>query len=255
METLTRRQTECLRMSVALTDKEIARTLGIAPKTVDGHIHAAMRRLGVSSRRTAALMLLADVASAEATNESRPSSDDLEALVPVIQALERRSAEAVDLSELTAALRDSGPWTHGYRARNSLLGSVIVGVSSAGLLAIIAVSLHFSDGFTHLSWSSAYTHLEWLWLTVSWLLIFILSGEKFVSDATMSSGTADDVTYARETFALALGGAGLLTIVFVAVLCAVLGAGAHMILAPVGAIAWLTSANMLRAREVRHGEV
>lgn len=54
---LTPRQEECLRLSANMTDKEMARTLGISPKTVSLHISEAMRRLEVGSRRAARLKL------------------------------------------------------------------------------------------------------------------------------------------------------------------------------------------------------
>tara|TARA_R110002051_G_scaffold316223_1_gene395516 strand:+ start:701 stop:1108 length:408 start_codon:yes stop_codon:yes gene_type:complete len=54
---LTPRQEECLRLSANMTDKEMARVLGISPKTVSLHISESMRRLGVSSRRAARLRL------------------------------------------------------------------------------------------------------------------------------------------------------------------------------------------------------
>lgn len=54
---LTPRQEECLRLSANMTDKEMARVLGISPKTVSLHISESMRRLGVSSRRAARVRL------------------------------------------------------------------------------------------------------------------------------------------------------------------------------------------------------
>lgn len=54
---LTPRQEECLRLSANMTDKEIARVLGISPKTVSLHISESMRRLGVGSRRAARVKL------------------------------------------------------------------------------------------------------------------------------------------------------------------------------------------------------
>jgi DNA-binding CsgD family transcriptional regulator len=54
---LTERQEECLRLSVTMTDKEIARALGISANTVDKHIREATRRLGVSRRKEALRML------------------------------------------------------------------------------------------------------------------------------------------------------------------------------------------------------
>ena len=55
---LTEQQRVCLRLVCAqMTSKEIARLLGIEPGSVDQHIKAAMRILGVGDRRTAARML------------------------------------------------------------------------------------------------------------------------------------------------------------------------------------------------------
>lgn len=51
LSSLTDRQRECIvRVKKGLTSKEIARELGISPKTVELHISTAMQRLGVSSR-------------------------------------------------------------------------------------------------------------------------------------------------------------------------------------------------------------
>jgi DNA-binding CsgD family transcriptional regulator len=52
-EGLTPRELQCLRLTAAMTDKEIARELGIAPKTVSLHVSRAMRKLGQRGRRAA----------------------------------------------------------------------------------------------------------------------------------------------------------------------------------------------------------
>jgi len=55
---LTDQQRICLRLVYShMTSKEIAPRLGIEPNSVDQHIKAAMRVLGVGDRRTAARML------------------------------------------------------------------------------------------------------------------------------------------------------------------------------------------------------
>ena len=55
---LTDKQRECLRLVYAhMSSKEIAPRLHVEPGTVDQYIKAAMRTLGVSDRRAAALML------------------------------------------------------------------------------------------------------------------------------------------------------------------------------------------------------
>lgn len=50
---LTERQLQCLRLSATMTDKDIARRLGLSHHTVSLHIREAMRRLGASSRKAA----------------------------------------------------------------------------------------------------------------------------------------------------------------------------------------------------------
>lgn len=58
LERLTEQQRACLRMVyLHMTSKEIAPRLGIEPGSVDQHIKAAMRTLGVGERRTAARLL------------------------------------------------------------------------------------------------------------------------------------------------------------------------------------------------------
>jgi DNA-binding CsgD family transcriptional regulator len=55
---LTEQQRICLRLVFAhMTSKEIAPLLGIEPNSVDQHIKAAMRVLGVADRRAAARLL------------------------------------------------------------------------------------------------------------------------------------------------------------------------------------------------------
>lgn len=61
-ERLTKRQEECLRLSATMTDKEIARALGISENTVDKHFREILRKFGVNTRK-AALRLLASDAS------------------------------------------------------------------------------------------------------------------------------------------------------------------------------------------------
>jgi DNA-binding CsgD family transcriptional regulator len=57
---LTDAQKACLRGVLAhLTSRQIARELGVSPHTVDGHLRAAMQRLGVQNRTEAALLLAA----------------------------------------------------------------------------------------------------------------------------------------------------------------------------------------------------
>lgn len=68
---LTDRQRQCLSLASMMSDKEIARELGISPHTVSLHIRTAMKKLGVSNRR-AALRLLADNPLYAAPDMARP---------------------------------------------------------------------------------------------------------------------------------------------------------------------------------------
>lgn len=55
---LTDRQLECLRLiGEGMSSKEIGRTLGISPSTVDNHIHTAVAKLHVRNRWQAAQLL------------------------------------------------------------------------------------------------------------------------------------------------------------------------------------------------------
>lgn len=66
---LTEQQRICLRLVFAhMTSKEIAPLLGIEPNSVDQHIKAAMRVLGVADRRAAARLL----AEHEGATSARP---------------------------------------------------------------------------------------------------------------------------------------------------------------------------------------
>ncbi|WP_420470565.1 LuxR C-terminal-related transcriptional regulator [Brevundimonas sp. FT23042] len=63
-ERLTRRQEECLRLSATMTDKEIARALGISENTVDKHFREVLRKFGVSTRKAALRALASDASYA-----------------------------------------------------------------------------------------------------------------------------------------------------------------------------------------------
>ena len=66
LDRLTEQQRACLRMVYQhMTSKEIAPVLGIEPGSVDQHIKAAMRTLGVGERRAAARMLAEHEAAGE----------------------------------------------------------------------------------------------------------------------------------------------------------------------------------------------
>ncbi len=79
-EKLTPREREILRLIAAhLQSKEIARALGLSPKTVEMHVLSARRRLSGMSRRDAALAFVAWEGS-DPGNDYRKRPDDLAAL-------------------------------------------------------------------------------------------------------------------------------------------------------------------------------
>ena len=63
---LSQRQLQCLELvSQGLTSKEIGRTVGLSPSTVDNHVRAAVERLGAKNRLDAVRFLLAQAESGE----------------------------------------------------------------------------------------------------------------------------------------------------------------------------------------------
>jgi len=79
-EKLTPREREILRLIAAhLQSKEIARALGLSPKTVEMHVLSARRRLAGMSRRDAALAFVA-WEGGDPGNDYRKRPDDLAAL-------------------------------------------------------------------------------------------------------------------------------------------------------------------------------
>jgi len=77
LQALTQRERDCLRLVLdQLSSKEIGRTLGISPTSVDTHVRRAREKLGVDDRYAAAQLLAAwerDGVS-ERRSSPRPSS-------------------------------------------------------------------------------------------------------------------------------------------------------------------------------------
>ena len=92
-ERLTKRQEECLRLSATMTDKEIARALGISENTVDKHFREILRKFGVSTRK-AALRAMASDAS-YATDAISPADG-------------RAPSAAVDAGRVAGSLASTG---------------------------------------------------------------------------------------------------------------------------------------------------
>ena len=69
-EALSARQSECMNLvREGMTSKEISRTIGISPHTVNGHIQGALNKLRAGRRRQAALLISNDVPARKAATE------------------------------------------------------------------------------------------------------------------------------------------------------------------------------------------
>ena len=137
---LTERQEECLRLSVTMTDKEIARVLGISHNTVDKHIRGATHRLGVSRRKDAVRLL--------ALNPPDSRSDrDVDADRPVVSS----APSHVDRG-LYGWYGQLGEWRtppRSFRARTlAIFGWTAFGaVVLIMVIGLISLMLGAADGF------------------------------------------------------------------------------------------------------------
>lgn len=128
---LTEQQYRCLLLSRDMTDFEIARELGIHPGTVNKHISAALKRLGVHDRREAR-RLMGMVGNTPGVADTISQSPPID-LAPVHEV----RTPGVDGSTGTAA----GGWI--IRGPYRLKGSVaptILAFTVVGTLLLAAVS-------------------------------------------------------------------------------------------------------------------
>lgn len=138
MDQLSPRQIECLQLSATMTDKEIARRLGLSPHTVNQHIRDAMRRLSVSSRKAALRALPSNPLPPEIgmASEVRPAISD-----PAI-AGRREGPEqdgATDERSLFGAYSRLGRWRTPPRFGGTRL-PVILGWTVVGIVVLIVLS-------------------------------------------------------------------------------------------------------------------
>lgn len=149
---LTEQQRACLRMVYAhLTSKEIAPRLGIEPGSVDQHIKAAMRTLGVGERRTAARML-AEYEAGRALGEppTAAAEEPLLAMREDQAGFEADAAPSAPPSGFRLPLpvggnrpSDLGPWKRLAWIFAIMLGIALsFGVFIAGLEALSRVGRH-----------------------------------------------------------------------------------------------------------------
>lgn len=125
MQPLTDRQLQCLRLSATMTDKEIARHLGLSPHTVSLHIREANRRLGVGDRRSARRALAEHPLYARSAMEPPPEPlphRDVAASLPMDRGDGRRPGRR-SLYDRYAAL---GRWRTPPRIGGSRLPVIII---------------------------------------------------------------------------------------------------------------------------------
>lgn len=138
MERLSPRQEECLRLSATMSDKEIARHLGLSPHTVSQHIREATSRLGVSRRKEALRALPANL-SPPATGMAADTTgaDGLRASADHPLDPEAGGARFNRLSD--AVYRSWGRWREPPRIGGSRL-PLILGWAFVGMVVLIAFS-------------------------------------------------------------------------------------------------------------------
>jgi DNA-binding CsgD family transcriptional regulator len=136
-EKLTPREREILRLIAGhLQSKEIARALGLSPKTVEMHVLSARRRLSGMSRRDAALAFVA-WEGGDPGNDYRKHPEPLAAL----PGLPPSGREAGSEQDSTARTLPRG-WRHDL-SNIQWIGLILaITALTAVLLAIMAIGIH-----------------------------------------------------------------------------------------------------------------
>ncbi|HEX8064664.1 MAG TPA: helix-turn-helix transcriptional regulator [Allosphingosinicella sp.] len=113
---LTEQQRACLRHVYAhLTSKEIAPIMGIEPGSVDQHIKAAMKTLGVGDRRTAAKVLAEHEGREDSPGvtyppiDSSPSSESYNFVPPIVSGWQPHDSAGGSMREEQAFFRVATP--------------------------------------------------------------------------------------------------------------------------------------------------
>jgi DNA-binding CsgD family transcriptional regulator len=150
-EKLTPREREILRLIAGhLQSKEIARELGLSPKTVEMHVLSARRRLSGMSRRDAALAFVA-WEGADPGNDYRRQSDGMAALPDLPPSGGQRGGGHARFNDkhdrpARGLGRGRGIFDQGWRDELSTLQwlGLLLGTAAltAALLAITAIGVH-----------------------------------------------------------------------------------------------------------------
>lgn len=161
IEHLTPRQLACLRKVAEHKDSEtIGFELGIAKNTVDVHVAAVIRKLGVSSRREAAQMFQAfaqganhsvtnDIVGISALASFAPRSSDNTAEARLCDSVGLR-ASAFDHSD-GQAQASPPPIKETKHALTRLERLALMAAIAAGISIVSAAALPISDGFQRLA--------------------------------------------------------------------------------------------------------
>lgn len=152
---LTEQQRACLRHVYAhLTSKEIAPIMGIEPGSVDQHIKAAMKTLGVGDRRTAARILAEYEGLSDSPAVTYPPrnpqspTDRYDFVPPIVSGWQPHESAGGSMREEQAFFRVATPG--GSPAFQFPIGSSKPGdlnwVSRLGWIAVIAIGVALAFG-------------------------------------------------------------------------------------------------------------
>lgn len=138
---LTTRQLECLRLSATMTDKDIARHLGISHHTVSLHVRQAMRRLSAPSRKAALRRIADDPLYASG------------AIPPPIEAAADRSApdDLAGDAQLATQDRLPGAWLLPPPPRRSLRPALILVFAAVAALITVGIVNVVSEALSALA--------------------------------------------------------------------------------------------------------
>ena len=148
VEQLTQAQRACVRMVGAGPSKIIAKRLGLSPHTVDNHLKAAMRQLGVHSRHDAAQLL--------ARWEAAPPDQNLVSQSPPLAAPGRDvilvEPAAIAAEEYPAPALGSPAGSGEVRnVRSPMQTIALIAAIVVGIAITAAAALPISQGFQALS--------------------------------------------------------------------------------------------------------
>jgi len=152
-EKLTPREREILRLIAAhLQSKEIARALGLSPKTVEMHVLSARRRLSGMSRRDAALAFVA-WEGGDPGSDYRRQPDDLAALpAPSLPDREIGSGNERASTPEDAGLRHGLGLVGGASARRGFLRGLAIGPVGDGAEGLSATPRGWRHDMSNLQW-------------------------------------------------------------------------------------------------------